>query len=48
MEGLPGVRRAVVSFTTKQAVVSYDASEVTVEQMVAAITNVGFRATLHQ
>jgi hypothetical protein len=28
--------------------VNYDASEVTVAQMVAAITNVGFRATLHQ
>jgi len=42
------VQRAEVSFTTKQAVVSYDARQVTVEQMVAAIKNIGFSATPHR
>lgn len=32
----------------KQAVVSYDARLVTVEQMVTAIKNIGFSATLRQ
>jgi copper chaperone CopZ len=46
--GLPGVKRAEVSFTTKQAVVTYDAAKVQVEQMMAAVTRVGFSAALHQ
>lgn len=32
----------------KQAVVRYDAGQVTVEQMVAAIKNIGFSATPHR
>jgi copper chaperone CopZ len=42
------VKRAEVSFTTKQAVVMYDAAKVQVEQMIAAITNAGFSAARHQ
>jgi hypothetical protein len=37
-----------VSFTTKQAIVTYEPHEVQVEQMIAAITNVGFSAARHQ
>ena len=39
---------AEVSLAMKQAVVRYDASQVTVEQMVAAIKNIGFSATPHR
>jgi copper chaperone CopZ len=42
------VKQAEVSFSTKQAVVRYDATHVTIEQMVAAIKNTGFSAKLHQ
>ena len=48
LEGLAGVRRAEVSFPTKQAVVTYDGSKVTVAQMVAVVKGVGFAAKLHQ
>jgi copper chaperone CopZ len=41
------VKRAEVSFATKQAVVTYDAATVQVAQMIAAITHVGFSAALH-
>jgi hypothetical protein len=34
--------------TTKQAVVRYETGQVTVEQMVAAIKQVGFSTRLHQ
>jgi copper chaperone CopZ len=37
-----------VSFATKQAVVTYDAAKVDVEQMIGAITHVGFSAARHQ
>jgi copper chaperone CopZ len=37
-----------VSFAAKQAVVTYDAARVDVEQMIGAITRVGFAAALHQ
>jgi len=40
------VRRAEVSFATKQAVVTYDAEQVTVAQMTAAIKHAGFSAKL--
>jgi hypothetical protein len=36
-----------VSFTTKQAVVTYNVEKVQVEQMIAAIKNVGFSAGVH-
>jgi copper chaperone CopZ len=42
------VQGAEVSFALKQAVVRYDPSQVTVEQMVAAIKDIGFSATLHR
>jgi hypothetical protein len=42
------VKQAEVNFTTKQEVVRYDAGNVTVEQMVAAIQKAGFSATLHR
>lgn len=48
LEGLVGVRGAEVSFPTKQAVVIYDTSRVTVTQMVAAIQHIGFAARHHQ
>jgi copper chaperone CopZ len=40
------VNRAEVSLKTRQAVVAFDTAQVTVEQMVAAIEGLGFRATL--
>jgi copper chaperone CopZ len=46
LEGLTGVRRAEVSFPAKQAVVSYKADQVTVEQMRAAIKHAGFSVRL--
>ena len=48
LEGLTGVRRAEVSLATKQAEVAYDAEQVTVAQMMAAIKRVGFSARRHQ
>jgi copper chaperone CopZ len=48
LEGLTGVRRAEVSLATKQAVVTYDAEQVTVAQMLAAIQQAGFAARRHQ
>jgi copper chaperone CopZ len=42
------VSRADVSLKTKEAVVAFDAGQVTVEQMIAAIDRLGFRATLKQ
>jgi copper chaperone CopZ len=41
------VKQAEASFSTKQAVVRYDATQVSVEQMVAAIQRVGFSVVLH-
>ena len=40
------MNRAEVSLKTRQAVVAFDTAQVTVEQMVAAIEGLGFRATL--
>jgi copper chaperone CopZ len=37
-----------VSFAKKQAVVQYESAKVSVEEMIAAITKVGFSASLHQ
>ncbi|HEX9867845.1 MAG TPA: heavy metal-associated domain-containing protein [Candidatus Tectomicrobia bacterium] len=48
MEGLLGVKQSEVNLTTKQAVVRYEMGNVTVEQMLAAIKQVGFSARLHQ
>ena len=40
--------RADVSFRDKEARVVYDATQVTVEQMIAAVTGAGFRASVKQ
>ena len=42
------MQRVEVSFAKKQAVVRYEPGKVSVEEMVAAIANVGFSASLHQ
>jgi copper chaperone CopZ len=44
LEGLEGVKEATVSFKEKRADVLYDPSKVTVEDMISAISRVGFRA----
>lgn len=43
---LDGVRSADVSYENRRAVVTYDASKVTIEQMFAAIETLGYKATL--
>lgn len=40
------MNRADVSLKAKEAVVAFDPAQVTVEQMIAAVERVGFRATL--
>jgi copper chaperone CopZ len=40
------VRRADVSLRAKEAVVVFDAGDVTVEQMVAAVKQLGFQASV--
>jgi len=40
------VNGADVSLKSKEAVVAFDPAQVTVEQMIAAIGRLGFRATL--
>ena len=46
LEGLKGVSRADVSFRKKQAVVTFDPTQVRVEQMIEAVGRVGFRASV--
>ena len=41
---LDGVSKAEVTYETKRAVVTFDASRVTVEQMIAAIKTLGYTA----
>lgn len=43
---LPGVTKADVSYEHQSATVTYDASKVTPEQMIAAIKTVGYTATV--
>ena len=45
LEGLKGVRSAKVSFKEKLARVTYEKGVVTVEQMIEAVKDAGFRAT---
>ena len=45
LEGLPGVSRADVSFAKKEAVVTFDPAQVTVEEMIEAVRRAGFSAT---
>jgi mercuric ion binding protein len=44
LEGLKGVKKADVSFDKKQAVVTYDAAQVSVEKMIRAVGQAGFQA----
>ncbi|MGQ0562722.1 MAG: metal-binding (seleno)protein [Gemmatimonadota bacterium] len=41
---LAGVTKAEVSYETKQAVVTYDPARVTIEQIIAAVRKLGYRA----
>ena len=43
---LDGVRSADVSYENQRAVVTYDASKVTIEQMIAAIKTLTYMATV--
>ncbi len=42
----PGVQRAEVSFRDKQARVTFDRDQVSVEQLIDAVSRLGFRASL--
>lgn len=44
LEGLEGVKEAIVSFKEKRADVLYDPDRVTVEDMIRAISRAGFSA----
>lgn len=46
LEGLKGVSRADVSLRSKEAVVVYDPTQVTVPQMLEAVDRLGFRASV--
>ena len=42
------MNRADVSLKTKEVVVAFDVGQVSVEQMIAAVERLGFRAMLKQ
>ncbi len=44
LEGLNGVKKAEVSFSKKEAIVYFEEGEATVDEMVRAVRNIGFRA----
>jgi len=46
LEGLKGVRRAEVSFRDKEARVSFDPAQVSVEQLIEAVKKAGFQPSL--
>lgn len=46
LEGLKGVQRADVSFRNKEARVTYEPEEVTVDQLIDVVNRSGFRAFL--
>lgn len=46
LERLDGVTKAEVSYEQRRAVVTYDPSKVTVEQMVAAVATLKYKAAL--
>lgn len=46
LEKLDGVTKTDVSYEKKRAIVTFDKSKVTVEQMVAAIKTLGYTATV--
>ncbi len=44
LEGLEGVKKAEVSFRKKEAIVYFEEGKATVDEMVRAVSKVGFRA----
>lgn len=46
LEGLKGVQRVDVSFREKEAHVRFEATQVTVNQLIEAVNRSGFRASL--
>jgi len=44
LEGLNGVKKAEVSFKKKEAIVYFDEGKASIEEMVLAVSRVGFRA----
>ena len=44
LEGLKGVGRADVSFRDKEARVTFDPTQVTVDQLIGAVTRAGFQS----
>ncbi len=46
LEGLKGVDRADVSFRDRQAHVTFDPDQATVDQLIDAVNRLGFRAFL--
>lgn len=48
LEGLKGVKKAEVSFDEKQAIVTYDPKQVSVEEMIRAINAIGFQAAIKE
>ena len=47
LERLDGVKQATVTFNPPEAVVQYDPDRVTLEEMIAAIEQAGFRAKVN-
>jgi copper chaperone CopZ len=45
LEGLKGVKKAEVSFSEKQAVVTYDPQQASVDDMIQAVKRAGFQAS---
>lgn len=48
LEALKGVSRADVSLRTKEAVVVFDPGQITVDQMIEAVSRLGFKAVVKQ
>ncbi len=46
LEGLKGVSGATVSFSAEEARVRFDPTLVTVDELIAAVNQAGFRASL--
>lgn len=46
LERLDGVQEAEVSYEDSRAVVTYESEEATVEQMIAALKELGYKATV--
>jgi copper chaperone CopZ len=48
LQSVPGVRTVEVNFDAKEAYVSFDASQATLEAMVAALDGAGFNGRFKQ